>query len=121
MIMDGEGMVMPRSASLQVQSHGLQQQWPMTGPANLLRPPACPERRHWLPPRQWVPTGLERACVDPALGPAPSRTIYSHDLSRSRGRRLATHPLFLAELRPQPPPGTEPPPSRGFYPICSLI
>lgn len=77
------------------------------------------------PPRQWVPTGLPvelaRACTDPALGPAPSRAIYSHDLSGSRGRRLAAHPPFLAGLPPQPPPGKELPPSRGFYPIRSLI
>lgn len=77
------------------------------------------------PPRQWVPTGLPaelaRACTDPALGPAPSRAIYSHDLSGSRGRRLAAHPPFLAGLPPQPPPSKELPPSRGFYPIRSLI
>lgn len=77
------------------------------------------------PPRQWVPTGLPvepvRARTDPALGPAPSRAIYSHDLSGSRGRRLAAHPPFLAGLPPQPPPAKEPPPSQGFYPIRSLI
>lgn len=95
--------------------------WPVAGPANLhppatRRPPTAPHPRG-----SGCPRGSRRSWRGHTRILPSARAIYSRDLSRSRGRRPATHPPFLAGLPQQPPPGTAPPPSRGFYPVRSLV